>query len=64
MAWQFAQFGSVQVRVQIGETEWDTSLFPDKSVESYVLPVKRSVRESEQLASGDVAEVMVRVILE
>ena len=57
-------FGSVPVRVQIGETEWDTSLFPDKSLESYVLPVKRSVRKSEQLASGDVAEVMVRVILE
>jgi hypothetical protein len=54
----------VKVRVQIGETEWGTSLFPDKSLESYVLPVKRSVREREQLASGDVAEVTVRVILE
>ena len=57
-------FGSVRVHVQIGGTEWPTSLFPDKSLGSYVLPVKRSVREREQLASGDVAEVTVRVILE
>ena len=57
-------FGSVKVRVQIGDTEWDTSLFPDKSLESYVLPVKRSVRDREHLASGDVANVAVRVILD
>jgi len=56
-------FGSVRVQVRIGDTEWATSLFPDKSLSSYVLPVKRSVREREQLAPGDVADVTVRVIL-
>ena len=57
-------FGSVRVHVQIGETEWSTSLFPDKSLGSYVLPVKRSVRDREQLAIGDVADVTIRVIPE
>lgn len=57
-------FGSVRVHVQIGETEWSTSLFPDKSLGSYVLPVKRSVRDREQLAIGDVADVTTRVIPE
>ena len=57
-------FGSVRVHVRIGETEWATSLFPDKSLESYVLPVKRSVRDREQLAIGDVAGVTIRVILD
>ena len=57
-------FGSVRVQVQIGGTEWATSLFPDKSLRSYVLPVKRSVRDREQLAIGDVAEVTVRLILD
>jgi hypothetical protein len=56
-------FGSVKVQVRIGETEWATSLFPDKSLGSYVLPVKRSVRDREQLAPGDVADVTIRVIL-
>ena len=57
-------FGSVRVHVRIGETEWATSLFPDRSLGSYVLPVKRSVRDREQLAVGDVVEVAVRVILD
>jgi hypothetical protein len=50
-------FGSVPVRVRIGETSWETSLFPDKQRGSYVLPVKRSVREAESLADGDAVTV-------
>lgn len=46
-------FGSVKVRVRVGDTAWSTSLFPDKKVGSFVLPVKRSVRESERLSIGD-----------
>ena len=55
-------FGSVRVAVQIGETEWATSLFPDSKLGSYVLPVKRSVRDQEWLSIGDIAEVHVRLI--
>jgi hypothetical protein len=57
-------FGSVRVHVQIGGTDWSTSLFPDKSLGSYVVPVKRSVREREHLSVGDVAGVKIRVILD
>ena len=57
-------FGSVRVQVRIGETEWATSLFPDNSLGSYVLPVKRSVRDRELLAVGDVTVVTVRLILD
>ena len=56
-------FGSVKVQVRIGKTEWATSLFPDKQLGSYVLPVKRSVRDREQLAPGDGADVSIQVIL-
>jgi len=55
-------FGSVKVAVQIGETEWATSLFPDSKLGSYVLPVKRSVRDQEQLSVGDTADVEVRLL--
>jgi len=57
-------FGSVKVGVRIGATEWSTSVFPDTSLGSYVLPVKRSVRDREQLAIGDVADVTIRVVLD
>ena len=52
-------FGSVPVRVTVGATTWATSLFPDKSSASYVLPVKRAVRVAEHLEDGDPVDVTV-----
>ena len=46
-------FGSVPVRARIGATTWETSLFPDKKIGSYVLPIKRAVRDAESIADGD-----------
>ena len=57
-------FGSVKVRVEIGEIEWTTSLFPSKEAGSYVLPIKRAVRERAQLTIGDVADVTIRLVLD
>lgn len=56
-------FGAVRVRVVLGASVWSTSIFPDAGRGCYVLPVKRSVREAEQLAVGDVAKVSVEVVL-
>ncbi len=49
-------FGSLRVRVTVGASAWDTSIFPSKDG-SYVLPVKAAVRRAEDLAEGDVVEV-------
>jgi len=46
-------FGSVKVVVEVGETRWSTSVFPDKESGSYVLPVKHAVRRSAGLEEGD-----------
>lgn len=46
-------FGSVRVVVSIGETTWETSLFPDSKAGSYVLPIKKSVRDREGLSIGE-----------
>ncbi len=54
-------FGSVRVRARIGDTEWEISLFPDTRARSYVLPVKRSVREREGLGIGDTADLAISV---
>ncbi len=54
-------FGSVKVHASIGDSEWDTSIFPDKGSGSFVLPVKRSIRTREHLVPGDVAEVTLRI---
>jgi hypothetical protein len=54
-----AGFGSVPVHVRIGETVWATSVFPEKSSGSYVLPVKKAVREKEGIDDG--SRVTVRL---
>ena len=55
-------FGSVKVEVTVGTTCWRTSLFPDKASESYVLPVKRQVRNREGLSIGDTIRVVLDLI--
>ena len=55
-------FGSVRVEVTIGATTWRTSVFPDTARRSYLLPVKRQVREAESLHEGGPVELTVEVV--
>ena len=48
-------FGSVKVTVQVGESRWQTSLFPQKTG-GWFLPVKKPVRLAEGLEYGDIVE--------
>jgi Domain of unknown function (DUF1905) len=52
-------WGSIRVTATIGDTSWQTSVFPAKESGGYLLPVKAAVRKSEGLAAGD--EVAVRL---
>jgi hypothetical protein len=54
-------FGSLPVEVTIGETTWKTSIFPDKKTNSYLLPIKADVRKKEDIASGDMIEIIVKI---
>ena len=55
-------FGSVRVEVSTGSTTWRTSLFPGASKGTFVLPVKKSVRETEALCAGAMCEVTLEVV--
>jgi len=57
-----AGFGSLRVEVTIGETTWQTSVFPDTKRSTYVLPVKKAVRKAEGLTGGSTATVRLTVI--
>ena len=52
-------WGSIKVTAQIGDSVWDTSIFPDKTSGGWLLPVKATVRKAEGLVAGDTAEVTV-----
>lgn len=55
-------FGSVRVEVTLGRSVWRTSLFPDSTAGTYVLPVKRAVRTAEGLTPGATAHVRVELL--
>lgn len=52
-------FGSARVDVTIGDTSWQTSVFPHKESGGWLLPVKAAVRKAEGLAEGDLVRVTV-----
>lgn len=48
-------WGAVSVTATIGRSMWQTSIFPDKKSECYLLPIKAEIRKAESLqAQGDV----------
>lgn len=55
-------FGSVRVSVSIGSTNWRTSVFPDRKLETFILPVKREVRVAEGLEQGDLVSVRLELV--
>ena len=54
-------FGSVRVAVTVGRTSWRTSVFPDSTSGTFVLPVKKSVRTAEGLAAGAGVEITLEL---
>jgi hypothetical protein len=55
-------FGSARVRVTVGDTTWQTSVFPDKQRQAYVLPVKKDVRATEGVEAGDVVVMILELL--
>ncbi|WP_299091410.1 DUF1905 domain-containing protein [uncultured Microbacterium sp.] len=55
-------FGSVRVAVTIGSSQWRTSLFPSAESGTYVLPIKRAVRDAEAIGDGDVIAIEIDVL--
>lgn len=55
-------FGSVKVTAEISGCIWQTSVFPDSKSRSYLLPVKKAVRDAAGISDGD--EVAVRIAIQ
>ena len=55
-------FGTVRATVTVGPATWSTSLFADRRLGSYVLPVKAKARQEAGLCVGDEVECQVGLI--
>ena len=54
-------WGSVRVKATIGETTWETSLFPQAKEGTFILPIKADVRKKEKIVVG--SEVHVSLVV-
>ncbi|PNI07538.1 DUF1905 domain-containing protein [Arthrobacter sp. AFG7.2] len=52
-------FGSVKVTAEVAGHSWQTSLFADNKTNSYLLPVKKAVRDKAGIMAGDVVQVRI-----
>lgn len=55
-------FGSIRVEVTIGNSTWLTSLFPDSKRQCYVLPLKKSIRQKEQITTDTVLSISIKIV--
>jgi hypothetical protein len=55
-------WNSVRVDADIGGSSFRTSVFPSPEAGRYILPVKKTVRDSEILAVGDIVDVRLRLV--
>lgn len=55
-------FGSLKVRATIGNTSWETSIFPDTKLSAYLLPVKAAVRNAEGLSDDAIVTVSLHIL--
>ncbi len=56
-------FGSMPVSAGIGDTVWKTSLFPDRRLGTFLLPVKADVRRRQGLRVGDSVRATIEVLI-
>ena len=54
-------WGAVRVQATIGETTWQTSIFPYSQSKAYILPVKAEVRKKEKILADNMVEVQLKI---
>ena len=54
-------WGSIRVQITIGETQWQTSLFPTNDNKTYLFAIKKDVRKAEGIDAGDTITATVSI---
>jgi hypothetical protein len=54
-------WGSLPVKITIGEIAWNTSIFPDRKSGSYLLPLKSEIRKKLDVSKGDAVTMSVTI---
>ena len=54
--------GFIKVEAKIGKTTWPTSLFPYKREETYLVCIKKKIREKEDVFAGEKVDVSLKFL--
>lgn len=55
-------WNSIKVRLSLGKTKWDTSIFFDTKSGQYLLPLKAQVRRQEGIFDGDEVDITMSIV--
>lgn len=54
-------WGALPVAVTLGGTRWQTSIFPDRKSDCYLLPLKAEIRQAAKIAAGDTIRLTLEI---
>lgn len=54
-------WGRMKAKAKIGNTEWDTSIWFDTKMGTYILPLKAEIRKKERLETGKEVEIIILI---
>jgi hypothetical protein len=61
LKWQEEGWGRLKAKAQIGSSAWETAIWFDTKLDTYLLPVKAEIRKSERLDVEKKIKVMIWV---
>ncbi len=53
LKWQEEGWGRLKALAKIGQSEWDTAIWFDSKLKTYLLPIKAEIRKKEKIKAGD-----------
>jgi hypothetical protein len=53
-------WGSIPVRATVGNSTWNTSIFPSREG-AYLLALKKEIRQNETIAENDIISVVLEI---
>ncbi|HVE80957.1 MAG TPA: DUF1905 domain-containing protein [Candidatus Dormibacteraeota bacterium] len=56
-------WGSLPVKVTLGSTVWKTSIFPDKKLGEYLLPLKAEIRKREKITKDSTISFRIEILV-
>jgi hypothetical protein len=54
-------WGSLPVAITLGESTWETSIFPDKKAGAYLLPLKAAIRKKEKITDDQTITFILEI---